>query len=136
MTSAVTVSEVCRQEYQALKLGKHKYVIFNLSEDNTEIVVEKVSSSAEYEDFIADLPETECRWGVYDFEYETEAGKQKELVFVSWSPDAAKIKQKMLFAASQEELRRSLKDIAIDIKGIELSEVAYESVLGKARRGN
>jgi cofilin len=51
----------------------------------TEIVVEKASNSQSYEDFLADLPEAECRWAVYDFEYEKEgAGKRKKIVFYSW----------------------------------------------------
>lgn len=138
MTSSVTVNDVCLQEYQALKADKkHKYVLFNLSKDNTEIVVEKVSSSTEYDDFIADLPESECRWAVYDFEFEKQdAGKRNKLTLVLWTPEAAKIKQKMLFTAHQDELRRQLAGIAVQIEGTEYSEVAYESVLAKANRGN
>ena len=138
MASGVTVNDTCLQEYQALKLKKaHKYVIFNLNKDNTEIVVEKTSKSADYDDFIADLPETECRWAVYDFEFEKEgAGKRNKLTFVSWAPDTAKIKQKMVFASSKDALRRALVGIAVEIQGTEYSEVAYESVLDKAQRGN
>ena len=44
----------------------------------------KTSKSTEYEDFIADLPEAECRWAVYDFEYEKDGGKRNKLFFVSW----------------------------------------------------
>ncbi|MFF2127109.1 actin-binding ADF family protein [Streptomyces olivochromogenes] len=138
MTSGVAVNDGCLQEYQALKLKKtHKYVIFNLNRDNTEIVVEKVSSSTKYDDFLADLPETECRWAVYDFEFVKEgAGKRNKLTFASWAPDTAKVKQKMVFASSKEALRRSLVGIAVEIQGTEYSEVAYESVLDKANRGN
>ncbi|MEV6734125.1 MULTISPECIES: actin depolymerization factor/cofilin-like domain-containing protein [unclassified Streptomyces] len=138
MSSGVAVNDVCLQEYQALKLKKtHKYVIFNINNDNTEIVVEKVSSSTEYDDFIADLPEAECRWAVYDFEFEKEgAGKRNKLTFVSWAPDTAKIKQKMVFASSKEALRKALVGIAVEIQGTEYSEVAFESVLDKAQRGN
>ncbi|WP_406862765.1 actin depolymerization factor/cofilin-like domain-containing protein [Streptomyces sp. HUAS MG47] len=138
MASGVAVNDACLEEYQALKLGrKHKYVIFNLNKDNTEIVVEKVSSSTDYDDFIADLPETECRWAVYDFEFEKEeAGKRNKLTFVNWAPDTARIKQKMLFASSKDALRRSLVGIAVELQGTEYSEVAYESLLDKANRGH
>ncbi|KAG6916316.1 cofilin [Tephrocybe rancida] len=127
--SGVGVNSLCLEQYQALKLKKtFKYIIFTLSKDNTEIVIEKTSVSQEYDDFIADLPETECRWAVYDFEFEKEgSGKRNKLTFVSWSPDDAKIKQKMLFASSKEALRRSLVGIAVEIQGTDFSEVAYES---------
>ncbi|MFE7585594.1 actin-binding ADF family protein [Streptomyces gardneri] len=136
MASGVGVNDACMQEYQLLKLKKaHKYVVFNLNKDHTEIIVEKTSTSTDYDDFIADLPETECRWAVYDFEFEKEgAGKRNKLTFVSWAPDTAKIKQKMLLASSKDALRRSLVGIAVEIQGTEYSEVAYESVLDKANR--
>ncbi|KAG5634464.1 cofilin [Sphagnurus paluster] len=134
--SGVGVNDQCLTEYQALKLKKaHKYVIFTLSKDFKEIVVEKTSSSQSYDDFVGDLPELECRWAVYDFEFEKEEGKRNKICFFSWSPDDAKIKQKMLFASSKDALRRSLVGIAVEIQGTDYSEVAFESVLDKAGRG-
>ncbi|MFE7114766.1 actin-binding ADF family protein [Streptomyces sp. NPDC057654] len=137
MASGVAVNDVCLQEYQALKLGKkHRYVIFNLNKDNTEITVEKVSSSADYDDFIADLPDTECRWAVYDLKFEKNGGERNSIIFISWAPDAAKVKQKMLFASSKDALRRSLTGIAVEVQGTEPSEVTRESLLDKANRAH
>lgn len=84
--SGVGVNPKCLEEYQALKLKKtHKYIVFTLSKDFTEIVVEKTSDSQTYDDFVSDLPETECRWAVYDFEFEKEgSGKRSKICFVSW----------------------------------------------------
>ncbi|KAL4079303.1 actin depolymerizing factor [Scleroderma citrinum] len=137
MASGIGVNSVCLDTYQDLKLGhKFKYIIYNLSKDNKEIVVGKTSTTQSYDDFLADLPEGECRWAVYDFEYEKEgAGKRNKLCFFSWSPDDAKIKQKMLFASSRDALRRSLVGIAVEIQGTDYTEVSYESVLDKASRG-
>jgi len=132
MASGVPVNDNCLSEYQALKLGhKHTYIIYNLSKDLTEIVVEKTSKTSDYDDFLHDLPEAECRWAVYDFEYLKEGGKRNKLVFFSWSPDTARIKQKMLFASSKDALRRALVGIAVEIQGTDSSEVDYESVLEK-----
>ncbi|KAJ6508445.1 actin depolymerizing factor [Mycena sanguinolenta] len=138
MSSGVPVNPECVNEYQALKLGKKiKYLIFGLNATNTEIVVVKKSESPKYDDFIADLPEAECRWAVYDFEFEKEGGgKRSKLVFVAWGPDDAKIKAKMVFAASKDALRRSLDGIAVEIQGTDFSEVAYEAVLEKASKGS
>jgi len=137
MSSGVGVNSQCIAAFQDLKLKKKtRYITFTLSNDLTEIVVEKASESQSYEDFLADLPEVECRWAVYDFEYEKEgAGKRNKIVFYSWSPDDAKIKQKMLFASSRDALRRSLVGIAVEIQGTDYSEVSWESVHDKASRG-
>jgi cofilin len=72
--------------FQDLKLGKkHKYITFRINDDKTEIVVEKKSSSSDYDEFLADLPETACRWAVYDFEFEREdGGRRNKIVFYSW----------------------------------------------------
>lgn len=85
-SSGVGVNPKCLEAYQQLKLGKKiKYIIFTLSPDNTEIVVAKESESRDYDDFLADLPEAEPRWAVYDFEYEKEgAGKRNKITFFSW----------------------------------------------------
>ena len=48
-------------------------------------------------------------------------------LFVSRSPDDAKIKSKMVYASSKDALRRSLVGVATEIQGTALDEVAYES---------
>ncbi|KAJ8468883.1 hypothetical protein ONZ51_g9360 [Trametes cubensis] len=64
MASGVGVNPECLQAYQELKLGK---------KTNT------------YDDFLADLPEGECRWAVYDFDFEKEdGGKRSKITFYSW----------------------------------------------------
>lgn len=69
-----------------MKLKKTiKYIIYGLNDKNTEVVVVKSSDSQSYDEFIADLPEEECRWAVYDFEYEKEgAGKRNKICFYMW----------------------------------------------------
>jgi len=116
---------------------KHKYIIFGLSPDKTEIISLKTGTSTEYEDFLADLPENQCRWAIYDLEFQKEeGGVRNKIIFYHWSPDDAKIKDKMVFASSRDALRRSLVGVAVEIQGTDNSEVAFETVLDKAKRGN
>jgi cofilin len=83
----VAVSSDCLETFQQLKLKKKiKYIIFNLNKTMTEIGVEKTSEEKDYEKFLTDLPEEECRWAIYDFEFEKEgAGVRNKIVFFSWS---------------------------------------------------
>jgi len=124
--------------FEELKLGKKsKYIIFTLNDKKSEIIVEKVSLGGDYDDFVEDLPATECRWGVFDLEYKKDGegeGKRNKLIFVSWSPDGAKIKDKMVTASSRDALRRSLNGIAVEVQATEFSEVAKETVVEKAKR--
>ena len=124
------------EQFQSLKLGrKTKYIIYTLSPDNTEIVVSKTSDSSNYDDFLAELPPAECRYAIYDFEFQKgDEGKRNKICFFTWSPDESKVKQKMLYASSKEALRKALVGIATEIQGTDLSEVSYEAVLEKVMR--
>jgi len=138
MASGVGVHPDCITEFQQLKLTRrYKYIIFELNKDKTEIVVYKTSKDPDYAAFLEALPEAECKWAVYDFEFEKEgAGKRNKICFYSWSPDDAKVKDKMVYASSRDALRRALVGIAIEIQGTDYSEVAHETVLEKASRGH
>ena len=68
-----------------------------------------------YEDFLQDIfsagPE-DCRYGLYDFEYQhqcegtNEKSKKEKLLLMSWCPDTAKIKKKMLYSSSFDALKK------------------------------
>jgi hypothetical protein len=73
-------------------------------------------------------------------------------IFISWSPDTAKIKasfltkrhylntkltvnqQKMMFASSRDALGRSLVGIGAEIQAIDYSEISWEAVYYKVTR--
>ncbi|KAF9432384.1 cofilin [Entomortierella beljakovae] len=134
-SSGVQVDQACVNAFQSLKLGKKlKYIIYKLSADNKNIVVEKEVATGSYDDFVAELPETDCRYAVYDFDYQTPDGERNKIVFYAWSPDTAKIKSKMVYSSSKDALRRSLNGVAAEIQGTELAEVTYEAVLDKINR--
>ncbi|MFC8385987.1 actin-binding ADF family protein [Nocardia sp. NPDC057272] len=134
-TPGVGVDQQCKADFQELKLkGKYRYITFILNNDNTAVVVKKTSSSTSYDEFVADLPDTECRFAVYDFKYDVEGGTRKKIVFVDWTPDTARIKEKMQYISAKDAFRKSLDGIQIDIRGTAYDEVSYESVLDRARR--
>ena len=72
--------------FQDLKLGKKcKYMILKISDDGKAIVLEKTSSSEDYDEFLKDLPEAEPRWAVYDFQYQKgEDGVRNKILFYAW----------------------------------------------------
>ncbi|KAK9328863.1 hypothetical protein V1520DRAFT_364115 [Lipomyces starkeyi] len=134
----VAVNNECQTAFHELKLGKTtKFIIFALNNTKTEIVVADKSSDSSYDEFIAKLPENDCRYAVYDFEYELPGneGKRSKICFFTWSPDSAPVRSKMMYASSKDAIRRSLNGIAAEIQGTDFSEVAYESVLDKVSRG-
>ena len=70
-----------------------------------------------YDEFLTEImscgPE-DCRYGVYDFEYQhqcqgtSEKTMKEKLLLMSWCPDTARIKKKMLYSSSFDALKKCL----------------------------
>ncbi|KAJ3213942.1 cofilin [Clydaea vesicula] len=133
MSSGVGVNDQAVSVFQDLKLKKkYKYIVYKIADNNTEIVVESTVEEASYDDFVKALPANECRYGVYDFQYEVpNEGQRNKILFYTWSPDTGKIKQKMLYAASKDALRKKLDGIYTEIQCTDLSELSHEAVYEK-----
>ncbi|KAJ2508442.1 cofilin [Coemansia sp. RSA 2052] len=87
-----------------------------------------------YELFVKQLPEQECRYAVYDFAYEKDGSSRNKILFYAWSPDTAKIKNKMVYASSKDSLRKTLVGIAQDVQATDYEEVSHEAALDKVLR--
>lgn len=136
---SVAVADESLTAFNDLKLGKkHKFVLFALNDNKTEIVVKETSSDASYDTFLETLPENDCLYAVYDFEYELSGneGKRSKIVFFTWSPDTAPVRAKMVYASSKDALRRALNGVSTDIQGTDFSEVDYDTVLEKVSRAS
>ena len=84
--TSVSISPECITKFNELKLGKTlKYVIYKLSDDYKEIVVEDSSTDSDWEKFQNNLLGAKSghkgkegkgpRYAVYDFQYELEGGE-------------------------------------------------------------
>jgi len=136
MSSGVAVSDDVLNKYQELKLGHSlRYALFKLNANQSEVIVDSTAPpSANYEDFVKQLPPNDCRYAVYDFEYDAEGAQRNKILFVVWAPDAAKIKSKMLYASSKDAVRKKLVGVAVEIQATDLAEVDRSSVLEKVQR--
>ncbi|TFK73646.1 hypothetical protein BDN72DRAFT_168538 [Pluteus cervinus] len=143
-SSGISVAPDAVSTYNDLKSKKAwKYIIFSLNKTLSEIsVVDKFAIKAEnkldetgyYDKLLEALPENECRWAVYDLEFDTGEGKRNKLIFFSWAPDTAGVRQKMVSASSKDALRRTLDGIGAEVQGTDPSEVAYETILEKVTK--
>ena len=73
--------------FQDLKLRKkYRYILYRLDDDNKAIIVEKAEKDGKYEDFAVHLPDNDCRYAVYDFEYEKSPGEglRNKICFIFW----------------------------------------------------
>lgn len=143
MSSGVIATDDCISSYKDLKLSrKYRYLVYRISDDAKQITIEKTASPSDhtsaraaYDAFVGELPKEDCRYAVFDYEYEKAPGEgmRSKIVFVAWSPDVAKVKSKMLYASSKDALRKKLEGIATEVQATEPGEIAYEAVLEKVK---
>ncbi|KAG9150445.1 hypothetical protein Leryth_010827 [Lithospermum erythrorhizon] len=121
--------------FMELKRKKvHRYIIFKVDEKKKEVIVEKTGGPAEnYDDFAAAMPENDCRYAVYDYDFVTSENCQKsKIFFIAWSPATSRIRSKMLYATSKERLKRELDGIHYEIQATDPSEMDLEVIQERA----
>lgn len=147
--SGATVSQECVTAFNDLKLSKkYKYIIFKLSDDNREIVIDEASPDPDWEVFREKLINATSksksgavgkgpRYAVYDFEYSLASGEgsRNKITFIAWSPDDAGVMAKMVYASSKEALKRNLTGIATELQANDPDDIEYDSVLKTVSKG-
>merc|ERR1711907_119326 len=94
-----------------------------------EVPAEGKFSEKTWGEFASDLPEKEGRYGIVSFEYTLkDGGNRDKIVFVSWAPDLAPIRQKMLYASSKDAIKKKLQGIAAEVQGTDRDEIEYNTV--------
>jgi len=143
MASGVSVSSEVKIKFDEIKKKKsYRYVILHIK-DEKAIAVEKTGArDSNYNEFLTDImvggPD-DCRYGLYDFEYQhqcegtTDTTKKEKLVLMSWCPDTAKIKKKMLYSSSFDALKKCLVGVQKYIQATDESEASAEEVEGILR---
>ncbi|KAL8981326.1 MAG: hypothetical protein Q9177_005608 [Variospora cf. flavescens] len=147
--SGVTVTPECISKFNELKLGKSiKYIIYKLSDDYTEIVVEDASTDPEWENFQNKILNAKAsykgkegkgpRYAVYDFQYELEGGEgtRNKIVFISWSPDEGTlVYPRMTYASSKEALKNALNGLGAEVQANNEDEIEYSTILKDISKG-
>ncbi|KAJ3025466.1 UNVERIFIED_CONTAM: cofilin [Siphonaria sp. JEL0065] len=140
VASGVTAINEVVTQFEELKLRrKYAFIVYKIDGSSivTDLALEKeaadkLGSEATYEKFISLLPESEGRYGVYDFEFDNGSeGIRNKLVFFLWAPDTAPIKARMVYASSKQAIRQRLDGINIEIQATDFSELAHEAVFEK-----
>uniref|UniRef100_A0A7S2EY82 ADF-H domain-containing protein n=1 Tax=Stereomyxa ramosa TaxID=1078864 RepID=A0A7S2EY82_9EUKA len=135
--SGIAISADVQAKFQEMKLGHcYRYIIFRMSDDLTEVIVEKTApETASYDDFVAELPENDCRYALYDYEADMGSdGIRNKLCFVLWCPDSSRIKPKMLYTSTKESMKKVLVGINTEIQATDYSEIAEDVVKERAMK--
>lgn len=130
-STGVTASDEVSSTFQDFKLGKGeklRYIIYKIEDQKTIVIEKKGERSKTFEDFCGDLPEAEPRYGLVDLEFKTTDGRDtSKLVMITWNPDNAKIKPKMLYSGSKEAIKTALNGVGIHINATDHAELDFDT---------
>ncbi|KFK30636.1 hypothetical protein AALP_AA6G007700 [Arabis alpina] len=116
--SGMHVNDECKLKFLELKAKRtYRYIVFTIDETAQQVLIEKLGNPEEtYDDFTNSMPENECRYAVYDFDFTTEDNCQKsKIFFIAWSPDTSRVRSKMLYASSKDRFKREMEGIQLGI---------------------
>ncbi|CDS37998.1 Actin binding cofilin tropomyosin type [Echinococcus multilocularis] len=108
-TSGVKCSDDCLAKYNELKLKKTcRYILYKI-EDQKEIVIDQIGDrNCTFDQFKTELENLEksARYAVLDFESDS---NKSHLLFISWIPDNASVRERMLYASSLPPVERKIR---------------------------
>ena len=105
-----------------------RYYIYQIIDKKTIKIEKSGERSKTYEDFCADLPDDTCRYGLIDLEFKSTDGRPtSKLVLLTWNPDTASIRDKMLYSGSKEAIKTALTGVGIHINATDRAELDLET---------
>jgi cofilin len=90
--------------------------------------------SATYEEFRSQLPERDCRYAIFDYEFQVDGGQRNKITFILWAPDSAPIKAKMMYTSTKDSIKKKLVGIQVEVQATDASEISEEAVAEKAKK--
>jgi cofilin len=107
--------------------------------------VEKTGARDEtYEDFVKAITldgGEDCRYGIFDMEYKhmtqgASASIKEKLILMSYCPDTARIRLKMIYASTFDAVKKPLVGISKIIQAADMGDIEYKCVLAKVREND
>ncbi|XP_037444154.1 actin-depolymerizing factor 4-like, partial [Triticum dicoccoides] len=133
-SSGAGIHDDCKLRFVELKSKRmHRFITYRL-ENQKEVIVDQTGErEATYEDFTKTLPENDCRFAVFDFDFTTPEDVPKSRIFyIFWSPDTAKVRSKMTYASTNEKFKRTLDGIQIEMQATDPSEMSLDVIKERA----
>lgn len=119
--------------YNELKVDKkYRFLVFGLNKERNSLETFGIGKREEgLKDLMSLLPSDDCRYVVYDFEYENfenpPRATQKLLLF-AWCPDNAPTKVKVPFTSIKSELISSFTGIQKTLQVADSSQLDFEEL--------
>jgi len=131
--SGIHVKEEHVELFNKLKIDKKfRALIFGLNNDRNAIeLFKECDRDYTLKDLENDLPSNNCRFVIYDFEYQTFENPPRDtskLLLIHWAPDIAPIKIKVPFSATKSEIKGAFSGIQKDIQASDFAILDFEEL--------
>eukprot|EP00457_Paulinella_chromatophora_P023144 gb/GEZN01026423.1/.p1 GENE.gb/GEZN01026423.1/~~gb/GEZN01026423.1/.p1 ORF type:complete len:153 (+),score=32.96 gb/GEZN01026423.1/:20-478(+) len=99
--------------FKAVKNRKNRWAMWKI----TDLKIINAETSNGYKtanalDFLKALPDTECRYAVYDFEYKTKDGRQTDkLFFIFWTPPNCNQENRVVYSQAKQYILKELTGV-------------------------
>ncbi|KAJ3423903.1 cofilin/actin-depolymerizing factor homolog-related [Anaeramoeba flamelloides] len=130
MTGILPTSE-CIEQFQEFKFSKEdRFIIYKMDEKLSKIEVEKRGTKKEsFEEFYSQLPQDDCRYICYHFDFDVEGQRRSKLLFIGWVPSTAKLKNKMVYATTLLSFKYMLRGIGVSLQINNTTDLTEELIL-------
>ena len=133
VSCGISPSEEQVKLYNELKINKlHRYLIFGLNKDRNALETFEVGKREDgLKELLSQLPNNDCRFVVYDFEYETSENPPRstqKLLLLCWTPDIAPIKVKVPFTSTKSDIKSNFVGIQKDMQVSDSSQLDFEEL--------
>lgn len=134
--TGIKLSDEAISKWNEIRLhGSFRYILFHFNEQMTEVNMTKIADrNATLDDFYDELPPRGIMYAIYQFSYLNDDGHQRsKTVFISWAPDTASAKLKMVCAGTKSTVKRSLGGIAVDIHAPSFESITEDAILERCK---
>eukprot|EP00527_Entomoneis_sp_CCMP2396_P009124 CAMPEP_0198137120 /NCGR_PEP_ID=MMETSP1443-20131203/659_1 /TAXON_ID=186043 /ORGANISM="Entomoneis sp., Strain CCMP2396" /LENGTH=141 /DNA_ID=CAMNT_0043798453 /DNA_START=136 /DNA_END=561 /DNA_ORIENTATION=- len=131
MATGVDVDDEIATTFNDFKLNagpeKLRYIMYKVQGEKI-VISGKGPRNHTYEDFCELLEDGVCRYALIDLEFKTTDGRPtSKLVLISWVPEDARVKDKMIYSGSKETLKTALVGVGIHINCTDRAELDFET---------
>lgn len=129
--SGIAVTEDAVNLFYLMRLkATYKWALWQVDDSGQSVVIAAVGDKQSgWADFLAALPDADCRYGVFDFDFTTSDGqKLHKMIFLNWAPDSARVKAKMMYASTKDFFKSHLDGLSLEFQASDLDEISEQEV--------
>ncbi|KAK9804944.1 hypothetical protein WJX73_001605 [Symbiochloris irregularis] len=129
--SGIIVEDDAINMYYFLKAkSTYRWAMWRIDDSGKKVILCNVGdANSSYQELLDALPETDCRFAVYDYQFtNSDNCVFNKLVFISWAPDTARIKLKMMYASTKDFFKGYLDGLSVELQASELDDITEDTV--------